>query len=820
MLEQPLDELYGLLSTSDKGLTSDVARAKLAGIRGASKTNLPSKVAREIIGFCSNPLVLILLVAAGVSAFSGEVINSVLIVTIVVVSTALNAAQAYRSHQAVDSLRKMVAPTATALRDGNWTEVRQHDIVPGDVIRLSAGDMAPADCRLIDATDLNVQQAALTGESMPAVKVAAKELLVSAAPGDTEACVFLGTSVVSGSATALVVQTGSDTVFGDIAARIAQKPPETEFERGLKHFGALIMRTVVFLVFFVFLTSVVMKRDALESLLFAIALAVGLTPEFLPMITTITLGKGAIHMARKKVIVKNLTSIQNFGSMDIFCTDKTGTLTSGEMTLADVVGTDGKPDEQVLSVAKINSKYETGIKSSLDAAILASELVSDPDRVKMGEIPFDFERRIVSVIVRDSADCLMISKGAPESIFTLSVDDPKTLATARDTYNKLSSQGYRVLAVATRTIAVRDRYTTQDEVELNLCGFLTFADPPLPDAGQLIHRLAQAGVHVKVISGDSELVTSHVCGLVGLDVSQIVTGADIEKLSDSALEHVAETSDLFARVSPSQKNRIILALKRRGHVVGYMGDGINDAPSLHAADVGISVSTAIDVARDAADIILLEKGLGVLHDGILEGRKAFGNVMKYLLMGTSSNFGNMFSMAGASVFLKFLPMLPTQVLLNNFLYDLSQVTIPTDHVDPSYIRKPKKWDIKLIQRFMITIGPISSLYDFLTFYVLASLMKAKEAEFHTGWFVESLATQILVIFVIRTAGNPLKSRPSLALTGTTLGIVAVATGLPYTPLAPMLGLVPLPMAFYAFLIPATATYLLMVQLVKSKIMRA
>jgi Mg2+-importing ATPase len=819
MLKKPLDELYKALGSSAQGLTSDAAKRQLGLRKEAAKQTLASKITREIVALCSNPLVLILLGAAGVAAFLGERIDAFIIVFIVVVSTALNAVQTYRSGKAVESLRAMVAPTATAMRDAAWKEIPQHDVVPGDVIRLSAGDMIPADCRLIESVHLSVQQAALTGESMPAQKAAEPGALETVSPSDCGACLFLGTSVLSGSATALVVNTGEQTVFGDIAAHLAQRAPETEFERGLKHFGTLIMKTVVFLVLFVFLTSIVMKRDSLQSLLFAISLAVGLTPEFLPMITTITLGQGAIHMAKKKVIVKNLISIQNFGSMDVFCSDKTGTLTTGEMTLAAWVDAAGTTNNEVLGLAKINSKCETGIRSSLDDAILAGKEMETPACDKLGEIPFDFDRRLVSVLVRQDQGALLVAKGAPESIFERCLVTPAELEKAKQTYAAMSEQGQRVLAVATKSMPAHEGYSVDDEKGLELKGFLAFADPPLPDAAQILERLKQAGVTVKVISGDSDLVTRHVCDQVGLKASTVIVGADIDKLSDSALGHVVEVNDLFARISPAQKNRIIIALKKRGHVVGYMGDGINDAPSLHAADVGISVSSAVDVARDAADIILLERGLDVLYEGILEGRKAFGNVMKYLLMGTSSNFGNMFSMAGASMFLKFLPMLPTQILLNNFLYDLSQVTIPTDRVDESYIRKPKKWDIKLIRKFMIAIGPISSVYDFLTFYVLLKVLHAKENEFHSGWFVESLATQVLVIFVIRTAGNPFKSKPSVALSTTTLIIVAIGVLLPYSPVAATLGLVPLPLMFYAFLIPATATYLGLVQFAKSRILQ-
>ena len=825
-----LPRLYKQLQASEAGLTTAEARRRL----GQLGPNDPTAVhrtgtLRQLLIFVANPLVVILLIASIVTATLGEVVNASIIILMVLLSIALNFFQTFRSQRAVERLRAGVALTSTVLRDGQWVELPRRELVPGDIIRLRAGDLVPADARLIEVNGLHVQQAALTGESMPVEKIAQDRPDAPQGLADATNMVFLGTSVVSGTATALITVTGRATAFGDIAVRLAARPPETEFERGIRRFGFLIMRTIFFLVLFMFVVSLPFHRQPLETLLFAVALAVGLTPEFLPMITTVTLAQGASKLARQKVIVKNLAAMQNFGSIDILCSDKTGTLTSGNMALDSYLDPFGVPSDQVLLYAYLNSFHETGIKSPLDAAILQHSSLDIQAYRKVREIPFDFERRRLSIVVAGKSDPLLITKGAPESVIGLcsecEVDgqcrpfDASARAQCTATYQQLSEQGFRVLAVAYRRMPIQDSYSVADEKDMTLLGFLTFSDPPLEDAAGVIEALRRDGVEVKILTGDNELVARHVCEQVGLNVGRIVMGEELDHMSDAALTHVAEQTSVFARVSPAQKNRIILALKHRSHVVGFMGDGINDAPSLHAADVGISVSSAVDVAKDAADIILLERSLQVIHKGIIEGRKAFGNVMKYLLMGTSSNFGNMFSMAGASFFLPFLPMLPTQILLNNFLYDLSQVTIPTDNVDESYIIKPRRWDIKLIGDFMIYIGPISSIYDFLTFFIMLVVFHASESLFHTGWFVESLATQTLVLFIIRTAGNPLRSRPSRPLTITTLLVVCVGIILPFTPLADALGFTPLPGLYFLFLAAMSITYLLLVQVVKHWLMR-
>jgi P-type Mg2+ transporter len=826
----PVEALLAEQHASRGGLTSDDARRRLAEIGPNEPARAPRTAGLvHVLLLLANPLVIILLIASAASAILGERVNASIIVLMVALSVLLNFVQTYRSHRVADRLRDAVAPTAAALRDGSWSQIRRRDLVPGDIIRLAAGDRVPADARLLEARDLHVQQAALTGESMPVEKEAGDVEGAPRQPADAPNIVFFGTSVVSGTATALVFATGPATAFGDIAARLSTRPPETEFERGTRQFALLIMRTVFFLVLFVLLAGALRHHAFLESLLFAVALAVGLTPEFLPMISAVTLSRGAAHMARQKVIVKHLEAIENFGSMDVLCSDKTGTLTSGAMVLDRHLDPFGQAAERPLTLAYVNSAHQTGIKSPLDEAILKRGGVVIDGYRKIDEIPFDFERRRLSVVVETSSGRLLITKGAPEGVLACctayeigdrraALDEP-TRARCEATYRELSAQGSRVLAVAYATAPPQAAYAARDERELVLAGFVTFFDPPMEGVAGALRALRRDGVVVKILTGDNELVARHVCGEVGLDETRMVSGDEIERMSDSALAAVAEQVTVFARVSPAQKNRIILALKSRNHVVGFLGDGINDAPSIHTADVGVSVATAVDVAKDAADIILLERDLGVLHAGILEGRRAFGNVMKYLLMGTSSNFGNMFSMAGAFLFLPFLPMLPTQILLNNFLYDLAQVTIPTDNVDEAFIRAPQRWNIAIIQRFMVVIGPISSIYDFVTFGVLLWVFHASEALFQTGWFVESLATQTLVLFVIRTAGNPLRSRPSLPLAVTTALVALIGVILPFSPLAATLGFVPLPGAYFVFLGGVTVTYLVLVEVVKRRLMR-
>jgi P-type Mg2+ transporter len=817
------------------GLTSAEARERLEryGLNEPVAAHRWSAL-RELLGLFSNPLVVILLLAAFASFLLGDHTDAILIIVIVAISVAINFVQTYRSQVAAGKLRDQVAATATVQRDGTWRDIPRNEVVPGDVVRLAAGDLVPADARLLESKDLYVQQSALTGESGPAEKEAGNLESASesgsagGADPNSRELVFMGTSVVSGSATALIAATGPATLFGGIAARLMLRAPETAFERDLRHFGGFITKAVLFLVLLLLLVSIAAHRNAFDSLLFAVALAVGLTPEFLPMITSVTLTNGAIRMARSHVIVKQLAAIQNLGSIDILCCDKTGTLTTGVMTICATVDPLGAASEQPLEWACLNSRFETGIRSPLDVAILKRD-IGPAGYEKRDEIPFDFERRRLSVVVEKGTDRRIVTKGSPDGVLQvcttyehaggLAPIDEAAHTILRQTYEKLEGEGFRVLAVAHGPAGELTTFSPADEHSLTLSGFLAFSDPPIEDAARTVAGLRRDGVTVKIITGDSGLVARHVCGVIGLSSGHPVLGSEIEEMDDVALGHVAEASSVFARVSPAQKTRILLALRHRGHTVGFMGDGINDAPTLHTADVGISVSGAVDVAREAADIILTVPGLEVLHAGILEGRKAFGNVLKYLFMGTSSNFGNMLSMAVASLFLPFLPMLPTQILLNNLLYDLSQVSIPSDNVDDEYLRRPHRWDFTLIRNFMIYIGPVSSLYDFLTFYVLLRVFHASEAEFHTGWFVESLATQTLVLFVIRTMGNPLKSRPSGLLSATILAVSLAAFVIPYTPLASLLGFTTLPASYIAYVIGATITYLGLVEVAKRLVLR-
>jgi len=813
--------------SSPAGLTSSEARERLARVGPNEPAPPPRfKVLREIVGLIVEPLVLVLLTASVVSAVFGQLASALIVIAMVLLSVALNFSQSYRSHQAAQRLRDLVGQRATVLRDGAPETIAARDVVPGDVVRLAAGDLVPGDGRLLSSRDLFLSEAALTGESLPREKHAEAAVSEGTPLVEAATAVLQGTSVVSGLGDALIVRTGRHTEFGQVAARLAARQPDTEFERGTRQFGMLIVRVVLLLVLFVFLVNALARRDPLESFLFAVALAVGLTPELLPMIVSVTLASGAVRMARKKVVVKRLASIENFGSMDILCSDKTGTLTLGEIQISRHVDARDSEDPAVIRLAALNSTFQTGIKSPMDEAILRCE---HPDAARYhlrDEIPFDFQRRRVSVVVEDGEGPLLITKGAPESVLpvcaTLEVAgrssplDQREQAEVAALFRRLSREGYRVLAVAYRRVATQSTYSVADERDLRFVGFATFLDPPREGVAETLAALRQDGVAVKIITGDNELVTQHICRRVGLDADEIVLGAEIEQMSDPALAAVAERTQVFARVSPMQKNRVVLALRSRGHVIGCLGDGINDAPALRTADVGISVDNAVDVARDAADIILLEKRLDALHDGVLEGRRSFGNIMKYVLMGTSSNFGNMLSMAAASLFLPFLPMLPLQILLNNFLYDLAQMPIPSDRVDGTYTLKPKRWNIGAIQRFMLIFGPLSSVYDFLLFAVMLGIFRADATLFRTGWFVESLATQTLVIFVIRTAGRPWASRPSAALAAGVCACVLTGALLPFTPLAPWLGLAPLPPLFFAILVVMVATYLGLVEIVKRR----
>ena len=820
-----LPEVLDAVDGHPEGLTSAEAVSRLAhcgpNVFAAERR---FQAVREVARYVANPLVLVLLLASVLSAALSQVVSSIVIAVMLLLSIALNFAQGYRSQRAARRLRDQVGQSATVVRDGEAREIPAREVVSGDVMHLAAGDLVAADAWLLSAKDLFLNEAALTGESLPREKHV--EATGSARHGLTDArcAVFAGTSVVSGVGVALAVQTGPRTQFGHIAAHLRMRPPETEFERGTRRFGFLILEIVVFLVLFVFLVNALYRRDPLESFLFAIALAVGLTPELLPMIVSITLSSGAVRMAQKKVIVKRLAAIENFGSMDILCSDKTGTLTVGKIAVDRHIDVQGREDERVIRLAALNSTFQTGLRSPMDEAILRYEHPDVAQYRLIDEIPFDFARRRVSVVVEDGGERVLISKGAPEALFPICGQvafggatqpfDAQTRAAAESLFHELSTAGYRVLGVATRTVAPAAAYGVGDERELTLEGFAAFLDPPREGVAETIDALHRDGIEVKILTGDNPLVSRHVCSQVGLATDAVVIGEDIDRMTDPALAAIAERTTIFARISPAQKTRIVQALRSRGHVVGCLGDGINDAPALHSADVGISVQNAVDVARDAADIILLDRRLSVLHQGVIEGRRSFGNIMKYVLMGTSSNFGNMVSMAVASLVLPFLPMLPLQILVNNFLYDLSQVAIPSDRVDDAYLVKPRRWNVAFIRRYMLLIGPISSVFDFLTFAVMLGVFHASEALFHTGWFVESLATQTLVIFVIRTAARPWASRPSPALSAGVAICAGTGVLLPFTPLGAWLGFVALPPLFFAFLVGMTVTYLALVEAAK------
>ena len=786
-------------------------------------------VVLQFLAHFKNPLVLVLLVAAGISALTGDLTGALIIGAIVLMSVTLDFVQAYRAGRAAEQLALKVAVTASVLRDGQTCELPVTQLVPGDLVLLSAGCLVPADARLIEANDFFVNQAQLTGEPFPVEKRVATALANGAAPLDDDwslersDSVFMGGSVVSGSARVLIGRTGSSTALGQIAVSLAADAPPTAFEIGTRRFGMLIMRLTLLLVLFTLLVNVAFHRSLLESFLFAVALAVGLTPELLPMVVSVTLTRGALRMAALKVIVKRPSAIQDMGAMDVLCTDKTGTLTEAKIRLERHVDACGQSRPQVLTLAYLNSYFESGLKSPLDDAILAHEEIDVSAWRKIDEVPFDFERRRVSVLVQSAQGRRLVVKGAPEDVLRLCTQyqDSSGASVALDAsareridalFDSLGQEGFRALGIAWRDVALDHPHAVvSDESELVFAGFAAFLDPPKASAARALSAMAASGVAVKIVTGDNERVTRHVCTELGVPIDGVLTGTEVATMNDDALRARVESVNLFCRVNPSQKNRIILALKARGHVVGYLGDGINDAPSLHTADVGISVDGAVDVAKQAAAMILLEKDLMVLHKGILEGRRTFGNVMKYIMMATSSNFGNMFSMAAATLFLPFLPMLPLQILLNNLLYDVSEITLPLDNVDDEDLVQPKRWDMAFIRNFMLTIGPISSLFDFLTFYLLLRLFNAHEALFRTGWFVESIATQVLVIFVIRTRRNPLRSHPHRWLVATSLAVVLVAMLLPFTPLAPYLGFAPLPPVFFGLLAALLLLYLLMVE---------
>jgi Mg2+-importing ATPase len=850
------DEVLEMLGTSAAGLSKEQAATRLEEYG-------PNEVAYErkeswlhrLYSAARNPLVILLTVLAILSYSTGDSAAGTIMMLMVALGMSLRFVQETRAGNAAAKLKAMITVTATVVRNGQAREIPLRDLVPGDIVKLCAGDMIPGDVRLISAKDLFVIQATLTGESLPAEKTNAPDSRENVSSIERTNLCFLGTSVESGSATAVIVATGPHTYFGKVASSLAGRQIETAFDKGVKNFTWLMLRFMLVMVPLVFLINGVTKHNWKEAFFFALAVAVGLTPEMLPMIVSVCLSKGAMAMSRKKVIVKRLNSIQNFGAMDVLCTDKTGTLTIDRIILEIYCDVFKNENEEVLRDAYLISHFQTGLKNVLDRAVLKhAELHGElgiEKYVKIDEIPFDFSRRMMSVVVEGpNGERQLLTKGAPEAVFSKCTHfesegeifemEPILVGDLLEQVNSFNEDGLRVLAIATKKVEKRPTYSKADECDLVLTGYIAFLDPPKETAAKAITALRQHGVTVKVLTGDNDLVTRKVCSEVGINADKILLGRQIESMTDAQLAETVETTNVFARLSPSHKQRVVKALQNKRHVVGYLGDGINDAPALHTADVGISVDNAVDIAKESADMILLEKSLMILEQGVLEGRKVFVNILKYIRMGASSNFGNMFSVVGASAWLPFLPMAPIQVLTNNLLYDFSQVPIPTDNVGTQQIAMPRPWNIGEIAKFIVFIGPISSIFDYTTYGMMWFVFKCRDlalvappelaarfanatepdatyaaALFHTGWFVESLMTQTLIVHVIRTNLIPfVQSRASWQLTATTATIMAIGAYLPFSPLAAFLGFVPLPPLFWPLLLLTLLCYLALTQMVK------
>lgn len=834
-------DLFVRLDSSAEGLDASQAQSRL-------RTQGPNRIAeeagqsllREIWRRMRTPLNGLLIALAAVSWFLSDIRSALVIAVMVSLSVGLGFIQEHRSSMAAARLKQMVRVHATVRRKGvpgsdpdGFVQIPLEEVVVGDVIRLSAGDLIPADLKLLTAHDLYVNESSLTGEAMPVEKNAVM-------PADDQPVLempclcFMGSSVVSGFATGIVLQTGRTTYFGEIADRIVATDNDTSFDRGLNQFVWLMMRFMMVLVPLVFLINGLTKQDWLEALFFAVAVSVGLAPEMLPMVVTMNLARGAIAMSRQQAIVKRLNAIQKFGAMDVLCTDKTGTLTQDKVVLKLHLDIAGNDSEQVLGYAWLNSRFASGMRNLMDEAILSHAGIEDHpvvvgNYVKLDEVPFDFQRRRVSIVVRrDDEPPLLICKGAVEEVFAICTAyrqngadlplDPSHFQAIQGLTARLNRDGFRVLAIASRSLDVsQGDYTLDDERELTLIGFVAFLDPPKETAGRALRELRDMGVAVKILTGDNDLVTAKICRDVGLPVERMMLGSDIEALDDAALRLEASRTQVFAKLTPAQKARTIGALQRAGHVVGFLGDGINDGPALKAADVGVSVDSAVDIAKESADIILLEKSLRVLGTAVIEGRRTFANIIKYIRMGASSNFGNMFSILGASIMLPFLPMAPLQVLANNLLYDLSQTTIPTDNVDSEYLASPRKWEIGNIARFMLFVGPMSSIFDYATYAVMLFVFNAwhDPALFQTGWFVESLLTQTMIIHIIRTQRVPfIKSRASTPLIATTIVICLIGALLPFSPLAETLGFKPLPLLYWPIILSFLLAYGVLTHFVK------
>jgi Mg2+-importing ATPase len=814
----PAADLLGPLHATPQGLTSDEARRRLS-LYGPNRLK-PDKdhhVLALLLAQFKSPIILVLLAAAGLSFFLADPVDALIILTIIFASALLGFWQERGAADAVAKLLAIVRIKADVWRDGTLSEIPVENIVPGDVVALRAGDKIPGDCLVLESKDLFVDEAAMTGETYPVEKTVG--VLNAETPlGLRTNSLFMGTHVISGTATGLVVRTGRETEFGQVAERLRFRPPETEFERGVRRFGYLLMEVTLVLVSAIFVINVALARPVLEAFLFSLALAVGLTPQLLPAIISINLAHGAKRMAARGVIVKRLASIENFGSMNVFCADKTGTLTEGVVHVQAALDVTGAASDKVLFYAYLNARFETGFLNPIDEAIRTHRAFEVSAWRKLDEEPYDFVRKRLSVLVSNGEARLMVTKGALPNVLEVCTaaetpgDGRVEIAAVRDQIQQriqdLSSRGFRTLGIAYREVGTAPRISKHDETGMTFLGFLVFADPPKPGIAETIGEFKRLGVSLKVITGDNRLVAAHVSEQVGLATPALLTGSDLRLMSDEALLNRVNEVNVFAEVEPNQKERIILALRKAGNVVGYGGDGINDASALHAADVGISVDSAVDVAKEAADIVLLEKDLGVLVQGVQEGRTTFANTLKYVFMATSANFGNMFSMAGASLFLPFLPLLPKQILLTNLLTDIPEMTIATDSVDREMVDQPRRLDIAFIRKFMLTFGFVSSVFDYLTFGVLLFLLKASPEQFRTGWFLESVISASVIVLVIRSRRPFYRSRPGRWLWLSTLLVGVVTLVLPFTPLGGILGFAPLPVFFLAVLAGIIVLYAL------------
>ncbi len=818
-------ELLKRLQATVNGLTSDEARKRLTNY-GANRLK-PQKRSDALTLFVAqfkSPIILILLAATGLSLFLHNIVDASIILIIVVISGLLGFWQEHSASNAVKKLLAIVQIKAAVLRDGNQQEIHIEDIVPGDIVILNAGDIVPGDCLLLESKDLFVDEAMLTGETFPVEKD------VSVLPSDTALAqrintVWMGTHIVSGTAKAIVTLTGKETEFGKVSERLKHKEPETEFERGIRRFGFFLGEVTLILVVLIFAINVYLHRPVLESFLFSLALAVGLTPQLLPAIISINLAHGAKKMAQKKVIVKRLASIENFGSMNIICSDKTGTLTEGTVKVESALDVNGDASEKVFLFSYLNASYETGFTNPIDAAILDYRKIDLSEYKKQDEIPYDFIRKRLSIAVAHGDTHFMVTKGALANILEVCSSAETNegsvveIASMQDQIQKrfaeLSDRGFRTLGIAYKNIPSGSLINKSDEKNMTFLGFLTLFDPPKANIINTIAELKKLDVSLKIITGDNHLVAASLSKKMGLLDNKIITGPELRKMSDNALLRSVGKVDVFAEIEPNQKERIIIAMRKAGNVVGYMGDGINDASALHAADVGISVDTAADVAKDAADIVLLEKDLGVLLEGVREGRTTFANTLKYVFMATSANFGNMFSMAGVSLFIPFLPLLPKQILLTNLMTDFPEMTIATDRVDNEMVDHPRRWDIKAIRKFMITFGLVSSIFDYLTFGLLLLVLRANEAQFRTGWFIESVISASIIVLVIRSRKPFFRSRPGKYLLMATLSIAVITLILPFTPLGNVFGFSPLNLSTYLLLLLIVAVYIIAAEITKT-----